>query len=352
VTATGNRIAKGIAGPGDLVTYLPLDFSFTVRGVLNKVNPCLFIIAETEIWPNLIRCLFRKNIPVILVNGRVSDASFRGYCAIRFLLKPVLRRISLFCVQSGRDQQRLEYLGAAPDRIRVTGNMKFDIQEPLVLKTDHLLHLGLRPEERLLAAGSTHPGEEEIILNAYKDLLTEFSYLRLLIAPRHPERARDIEKLVLKYGFHPVFISTFGRTAHDPSTALGAGARRTTVFILDTIGALIHYYALADIIFVGGSLVKKGGHNILEPASLGKPIIFGPHMFNFRDIADLFLMHQAALQIDGRDGLKGALRGILVSTPKAEALAIKSRQLVSVNRGATGKNMGLISSYLRSFAGG
>ena len=210
VTATGNKIAKGIAEKTDFVTYLPLDFSFIVKRVINKIRPSLFIIAETEIWPNLISYLARLNIPIVIVNGRISDSSFRGYLMIKFLLRPILNKISLFCVQTQRDAQRLIGLGVSGDKINITGNMKFDFKDYTDLKkdyTDYRLKLGLNPKEKLLVMGSTHPGEEEIILNVYQGLNKEFPDLRLLIAPRHPERAKDIEKIVIKYGLNLVRVS-------------------------------------------------------------------------------------------------------------------------------------------------
>ncbi|MCX5703052.1 MAG: 3-deoxy-D-manno-octulosonic acid transferase, partial [Candidatus Omnitrophica bacterium] len=273
VTNTGNKIAQGLAGGGDFVTYLPLDFSFIVRSVINRINPSVFVIAETEIWPNLISYLSRKKIPVITVNGRISDASFKGYLSIKFLLKPILEKVTLFCVQSERDAQRLSCLGVSQDKIRITGNMKFDIKgHKIEGLADYRLKLKLGPQDKLLVAGSTHPGEEELILEAYKDLCRDFGDLKLVIAPRHPQRCKEVAKIVSRAGFRSVFISSL--PAQCPS------CMTSPVFLLDTVGQLVSFYALADIVFVGGSLVKKGGHNILEPASCAKPILFGPYMFN------------------------------------------------------------------------
>ncbi len=334
VTTTGNKIAKTIVGDSDFVTYLPLDFSFIVKSVLNKIRPSLLILAETEIWPNLISSLATRNIPIIVVNGRISDSSFRGYLMIKFLLKFILNKVSLFCVQSQRDAQRLSCLGVSSDKINITGNMKFDVTD----YTDFRRKPGLiSPKEKLLVAGSTHPGEEGIILNVYQGLIREFPDLRLLIAPRHPERAKDIEKIVIKYGFMPFGISQLnGQT--------GEQANRQTVFILDTIGQLINYYAIADIVFVGGSLVKKGGHNILEPAFLGKPILFGPHMFNFCDIAELFLKNQAAILAHNPRELKEKIKDLLNNSSRAMQLSWRSKKLILENQGATQRNLNLIKN--------
>jgi len=338
VTSTGNKIAESMARGSDFVTYLPLDFSFIVKGVINKIKPSLLILAETEIWPNLISYLARLNIPIVIVNGRISDSSFRGYLSIKFLLKPILNKINSFCVQTQRDAQRLIRLGVSQDKIEITGNMKFDFKDCTDLKkdyTDYKRKLSLGADEKLLVAGSTHSGEEGIILNIYKKLLDEFSYLKLLLAPRHPERAKEVEKMVLKNGFRPLRISQL-------SGQKGIRAFGHSVFILDTIGQLMHYYAIADIVFVGGSLVKKGGHNILEPASLGKPILFGPHMFNFRDIAELFLKNQAAILVHNPEELKEKIKDLLINAEKTRKFSQRALELILENRGATQRDLKLI----------
>ncbi|MFH0913656.1 MAG: 3-deoxy-D-manno-octulosonic acid transferase [Candidatus Omnitrophota bacterium] len=341
VTPTGNRIAKGFAASADFVAYLPLDFSFITRGVVNRINPALFIIMETEIWPNLIRHLKQRNIPMVLANARISDRSFKGYRMIKFLLKPILGRISLFCAQTQADAQRLARLGAPEDKIKITGNMKFDIADYAGTKTnqeDLKLKLGLGVQDKLLVCGSTHPGEEEIILGAYAKLLGEFPSLRLLIAPRHPERAKEIEKLVLKNGFPSLSISNI---CLKPNTD-----NLRPVFILDTIGELISFYAIADVVFVGGSLIKKGGQNILEPAGIGKPVIFGPHMFNFRDIAGLFLENKAAVLARNQKELEASIRDLLHDPQRMAGLAQRARALIAQNQGATRRNLEIISKYL------
>jgi 3-deoxy-D-manno-octulosonic-acid transferase len=336
VTSTGNKIAKGIAGEDDFVTYLPLDLSFIVRCVLDRVNPSLFIIVETEIWPNLLSYLYRKNIPSVVVNGRISDRSFRGYLSIKFLLKPILNKVNLFCVQTPRDASRLTCLGVSGNKIQITGNMKFDnadytdkIITDYADKYKTLLRLG--KVEKLWVAGSTHPGEEEIILSAYRKLLAEFPDLRLLIAPRHPQRSKQVEKLIAKFGFGTMFISTLNLT---PKTY-----NPRPVFILDTVGELLYFYSIADIVFVGGSLVKTGGHNILEPASLAKPILFGPYMFNFKDIADLFLEKKAGILVRNEEELKMVIKDLLSNPSKITQFCQFAKELILENQGATRKNL-------------
>ncbi|MFC1674487.1 3-deoxy-D-manno-octulosonic acid transferase [Candidatus Omnitrophota bacterium] len=344
VTPTGNKIAKTLAGPQDFVTYLPMDLGFIVHKVISRVRPSLFIIVETEVWPNLISCLHRKKIPIAVVNGRISDSSFKGYSRIKLLIRMVLRKVDLFCVQTERDKDRLISLGVDRGNIQATGNMKFDNlifdEEKVTGSVDKYRHLlGITKDEKLLLAGSTHPGEEEIILNTYKNLLGDFPDLRLLIAPRHPERSAQIAGLIEKYGFEPERISLL---EDESETRLG----KKMVFVLDTIGQLIYFYALADIVFVGGSLTKKGGQNILEPTSLGKPVICGPHMFNFRDIADLFISKDAILLARDQEELSLRISSLLKDPSLVSALAGKAKAIISKNRGATAKNLDFITKSI------
>lgn len=337
VTATGNKVARGLIREGDFLTYLPLDFSFIVKGVIRKIDPCLFIIAETEIWPNLITCLCKREIPIVTVNGRISDSSYSGYRAIRLLIRPILKRVRKFCVQSDTDALRLGNLGVDKENIKVTGNVKFDSNLETMVELDPLagrkkLWLGL--DDKLLVCGSTHPGEEELIIKAYKELLPTFPKLKLLIAPRHPERSKDIGRLISQNAFMPVFISNISGACptciHNP------------IFILDIMGELLNYYSAADIVFVGGSLVKTGGHNILEPASLRKPVIFGAHMFNFRDITKLFLENKAGVMVADSNELAAKAKEILGSNLLAKQLVERAYELIIKNRGATKKNIEVI----------
>ncbi len=342
VTPTGNKIASDIAKGTDLVTYLPLDFSFVVKKVINKINPCLFIIAETEIWPNLICRLHKNNIPVVIINARISDKSFKGYTAAKFFVKQILSKVDLFCAQTQRDAERLIDLGAFKHKVKVTGNLKFDNTKYTVSQEDYSGYkqkLGVGEHDKLLVAGSTHEGEEEIVLSSYKVLLKEFPDLKLLIAPRHPERANEIEKIVIKNGFSLVRISQPPPNGGVPPEAALADLNRQTIFILDTVGQLMNYYAVGDIIFVGGSLIKKGGHNILEPASLGKAVIFGPYMFNFRDIADLFINAKACILIHTAEELKTAVRNLLTNPYKIEELGKNGRNIIMQNQGAAARTL-------------
>lgn len=339
VTVTGNKIAKEIAKEGDFVTFLPLDFSFIVRKVIRKIKPCLFIIAETEIWPNLISFLKKENVPVISINARISDSSFKGYSRIKPLISPVLRKIDFFCVQTDIDAERLNSLGVSTDKISVTGNMKFDRRLASDISAqDCRKKLGLQAADRIFVAASTHEGEEEAALTAYKELLNKFQDLKLLIAPRHPERSAQVADIVASFGFRPLFTSNL---PYECPTCI-----TEPVFILNTVGELMSYYSAADVVFVGGSLMKVGGHNILEPASLAKPVITGEHMFNFRDITDLFVKNSACIVVHDQVGLRIAVRKLLEDRKYAQELAARALSVVKSNQGATNRSLEVVKRYL------
>jgi len=351
ITTTGNRIVHSFKQPGDLLFYLPLDLSFITRMVIAKLKPCVCIIVETEIWPNLIYQLSKMDVPTILVNARISNRSFLGYRMIKPLIKPLLNKMQLFCVQSYQDARRLSVLGAASDKLKITGNMKYDIIDFKRDDADYRLRLGLSKTDQLFVIGSTHPGEEEVILDVYKRLISEFPRLRLLIAPRHPERASEIESLIEKFGFRASRVSRLSVSeakASDVTTGNTSpvSSCAKTIFLLDTIGELLFFYAIADIVFVGGSLIKKGGHNILEPAYLSRPILFGPHMFNFRDMSDSFLSKQAARMVGGEEELFQTIRFLLDNPSELETMGSRARQLVLENQGATKRNVGIIKAAL------
>ena len=352
VTPTGNAIAKGIAGKNDFVTYLPLDLSFIVRRTLARINPRMLVIVETELWPNLIYFAAKRGIPIAVVNARLSDRSFACYRMAKFLVAPLLNRVSVFCVQTARDAEKLRLLGLKPEKIRMTGNMKFDItvkdyDELRKDYQDYRLSFGIGSKEKLLVAASTHTGEEQMVLGIYSRLRGEYPNLRLLIAPRHPERSPEVERFARAAGVEPVLVSRIStRVAHSVPAAPQEGASGR-VFILDTIGKLMYFYAISDIVFVGGSLVPKGGHNILEPASLGKPVIFGKYMHNFRDIAGLFLSDHAALMAADEAQLEREIRRLLAEPAASDALGSSAREIINRNKGATARNRELLRNLLQ-----
>lgn len=330
VTATGHRIVRQYARKEDFVTYLPFDISFILKKVLRKVSPCVFVIVETELWPNLINTLAAMRIPTVVVNGRISDRSFRGYRIAGRLLKPLVRKLTAIMAQSEQDAQRFLALGALPERVHIAGNMKFDAVRQLEAGADYPAlrrRLGLDTGDLLWVAGSTHRGEEEMIMRVYNDLHGRFCGLRLLLAPRHPERCEQVEQAVRAYHFDAV------RTSSIEPPQLRSFSRRT-VFLLDTVGELVHYYGAGDFVFVGGSLVKKGGHNILEPAALAKPVFFGPHTGNFRDIADMFLQRQAARCVRNEEELSEQLQVLLDDPAAGREVGQRAYRLVHENTGS------------------
>ena len=333
-TKTGNDIAKKVL-PRDVDKfYFPLDFSFTVKKTLNTINPSSVLILETEIWPNLIIELSKRNIPVAIINGRLSDKSFKGYKKIRFFMKGILERINLFCMQSVEDAERIKKLGAPQERVKVTGNMKLDIKtfpEPFDKS-----ELGIKEGDELLVAGSTHKGEDEIVLDIYKNLLDKMPNLRLLIAPRHIDKADVIKKIAEEKGFKALLRSSV-KKGHTG---------KKEVIILDTMGELSRIYSLATIVFMGGSLIKRGGHNLVEPAIFKKPIVFGHYMFNFRDMAKLFLERNAAREVKDENALFDTLKSLFEDSEKRALLGQNARKIIEDSKGAIQKNTNVLASLL------
>ncbi len=314
-TKTGADLARRVLNENILKFYFPLDFSFVARRVANFINPSLLVVMETEIWPNLILELSRRKIPIVLINGRISDRSFKGYKKIKFFFKDILERVSLFLMRSEKDGEFIKVLGAPGENVRVTGNMKFDIEKTRDGIARTKSDLGIGESEELLIAGSTHGGEEEIVLDVYSHLAKEFQNLRLLIAPRHIDRAKTIKKMVERMGLK-------------------------NILVLDTFGELSRLYRLATIVFMGGSLVKRGGHNIVEPAVFGKPIVFGPYMFNFRDMARSFLENKAAIKVKNSKVLLGTLEMLLKDGNRRTILGRNAKELIDRSKGATERNIG------------
>ncbi|MCQ9206989.1 MAG: 3-deoxy-D-manno-octulosonic acid transferase [Omnitrophica bacterium] len=336
-TKTGSLIARKIIAENIPKFYFPLDFSFVVRRALDRINPSILIVMETEIWPNLILELSGRKIPVVFVNGRISERSYRGYRRIKFLFGRILKKVTLFSMQAAADAERIIALGAPRTNVKVTGNMKFDTNPPKTTAPPTGRN-AVGENGELIIAGSTHSGEEEVILDAYSGLAKEFGNLRLLIAPRHIDRVGAIKKLVWQAGFIPVLLSEVKVSE--------AGHSGKTVFILDTHGELSQLYSIATIVVMGGSLIKRGGHNIVEPARFGKPIIFGSFMFNFRDMARLFLENEAALQVKDATELICALRSLLKDRERRDSLGRAAKKLIDENTGATERNIREVCALL------
>jgi 3-deoxy-D-manno-octulosonic-acid transferase len=337
-TSTGQEVARKKWGKN--VFYYPLDFPGTVKRTLNYVQPDVFIAMETEIWPNLFRRAHRQGVPVLLLNARISNRSFRGYRRIKFLLKAVFSKVSMFGAQTAEDGDRLRKLGVENQKVIVTGNTKFDSAgtDSSKERLDYFESmLGLR-EKDVIVFGSTHPGEEEIILEACKAISKDFSGIRFILCPRHPERGDKVEELVK---------TTFFKTIRRSELKGDRKIKDEDFIIVDTVGELSTIYGLADIVFVGGSLIPKGGQNIIEPAFWGKPILFGPHVYNFREIVRAFLEKDAACQVRDGEELKEKLIFFLTHKEKAVEMGNRAKGLILASRGASQKNAELILKYIQ-----
>jgi 3-deoxy-D-manno-octulosonic-acid transferase len=336
-TVTGNAVAKKSVRGVDGLFYAPFDFPHAVRRALEVLNPSLLVLVETELWPNLVHEARRRGTRIALVNGRISPRSFPRYRLVRRLLGRVLSEIDLFLMQGEAHAERMRALGAPADRVQVTGNLKFDAVEPgrLPERLARLLQGGPAPRP-LWVAGSTVGGEEELVLSAFHRVRERVPQARLLVAPRHPERFAAVPALVEAAGFR-----CLRRSALDP-----AAWRDGEVLLLDTLGELAQVYALASVVFVGGSLVPSGGHNILEPAVAGKAVVVGPHMENFQEIADQFRSESAIVQVASPDELAREVSALLLDEGRRRGLGERARDLVGRNRGAVSRTTEALSSLL------
>jgi 3-deoxy-D-manno-octulosonic-acid transferase len=329
-TRTGQELARDRFGP-DRVFYCPLDLPWAVRATLNALQPRLLILAETEFWPNLLSGCFRRGIPVAVVNARISDRSWPRYRRLRALWKPFLERLSRVLAQSETDAERLKAIGCSLERVTVAGNLKFDVRAAVEAEATRLLK-ALAPTLRLVVAGSTLEGEEAVLVEAWPRLLEADPQLALILAPRHPERFGAVAALLNRAGIHWVKRSDWRSQPAEAGKPLLPGE----IVLLDTIGELASVYSLAAVAFVGGSLIPAGGHNPLEPAQFGVPIVMGPHYANFRAITDDLRAHQA-LRIAAKETLAVTLINLLIDTASANAMGERARQIFNRQAGATGR---------------
>jgi len=318
--------------------YLPFDLWWVVRRVVERVGARLFVLVETDLWPNLLRYLSRQGTLTVLVNGRISDRSFPRYRLFRPFLGSTLFQVSRFCMQAEEDARRLLILGAQPDRVRVTGNLKLDqpIEISLGEERTSLRHrLGWVPQGPVWIAGSTHRGEEEILLRVFGQLRRRFPELYLIVAPRHPERGGEVTALAQGAGWRT------GRRS-----LVGAVSAKTDVFVLDTIGELSGFYSLGTFAFVGGSVVPLGGHNPVEAAQRGLPVVFGPHMTNFRDIAAILRESGGGFQVASEAGLAERLERWLQAPEVCAQDGERAKRALSGHRGAARRTLEVIRELL------
>ncbi len=339
-TLTGNKLAKEKYKGKAKIIYFPVDISLILQRFLKKIKPIIFISAETELWPNLIRQLQKKKIPFLIINGRISDQAFARYKLIKPIVKTILSDCSQIGVQNEKYRKRFIELGAKPSQVLITGNLKFNnIKlnqkkiEDFKQKYNPIMKLN---SQRLLVAASTHSPEEDMILDIYKDIYLAKN-LSLLIAPRHPQRASDIQRIALAKGFKPILISKISQFKNEENN----------IFILDTIGQLLYFYSICDLCFVGGSFSGSGGHNILEPIYLLKPVIFGPSMENFSDISEIVINNSAGIQVNSPKQLKEKIITLLDDKNKCLDYA-KAAINVFKNSDSLNKNFRLILNQIKS----
>lgn len=342
VTETGREaVEQRLAGVAEH-RYAPLDFSWAVTGMVDRLRPRLYLFVETELWPNLLWALRDRRVPAILVNGRLSSRSFRrqDIAGIRAFYRSVLRSVTLCLMQSDRDRERITALGADPARVQTTGNIKFD--QPLPEKSDDRSlrrSLGVNEREQLFLAGSTHEGEEELLLSAYGQVAKIHPSLVLMMAPRHLERVDRVEAMIRERGFLALRKSQMCGAVEGPR-----------VIILDTRGELARAYGEAAVAFVGGTLVPVGGHNLLEPAVWGKPVLFGPYTDHCAEVAALLSEAGGGRRVGGVDDLVRNLSEWLGDRRACETVGQVARRVVLDNQGALNRSLEMIETCLNPAA--
>jgi 3-deoxy-D-manno-octulosonic-acid transferase len=332
-TRTGQSLARERFGARRCF-YFPLDLPWVVHGVLRVLHPRLLLLAESELWPNLLTACERADVPVMVVNARISDRSLPRYRRLRPLWRPFLRKLMLVLAQSEEDARRFVSIGAPAERVRVGGNLKYDARTFAVVAPLRQFQDQLSEGARVLVAGSTLEDEEAALLRAWPAICEQMPAV-MVLAPRHPERFDRVAALVVEQGVPLVRRSTWKRDA------VAAGS----VFLLDSMGELAGWYWLADVAFVGGSLVAAGGHNPLEPARFGKPVVMGPHFENFRQAVRL-LRDRDALLIAERDQLGAVIAELLTDTERAAAMGARGREVFAQQAGATGRAAAAVMQLL------
>ena len=337
VTPTGAARVRSLFGDSVQLCYMPFEFPNAIRSFFKAVNPEAALIMETEIWPNLYRACGIRQIPLILVSARISPKSVPGYRKFLPLIRATLSHGIVIAAQSQPDADRFLALGADPDRTCVMGNIKFDVEpDPDVISKGKVAREELFGDRPVWIAASTHEGEEELVLDVHRELRARHPDLLLVLVPRHPERFKAVGDLVESMGF-----SLVARTARQP-------AGDASVFLCDTMGEVPMFYVASDVAFVAGSLVPIGGHNLLEPAMLGIPIVTGPHNFNAQDVADLFVELGACRRVADTDELVTTVSELLSDPEQAARLGSTGRSVLDENRGALERLLVLLEPLLTS----
>lgn len=331
VTDTGQSVAQERMGNVARIIYLPFDILFIFRRAIRLHRPTMFVNMETELWPNMFRAMHEAGVPIVLLNGRISDKSFRGYKRISFYLKGLFKKVSLFCMQDEVYAQRIVLLGAEENRVTITGSLKFDLK----VRDEHLEWAQeFASHGMVLVAGSTHRGEEELLADVYAKLSGQVQGLRMIIAPRHPQRADEVASMLETKG-----VRFKRRSEMDSGSRMDA-----PVILLDTVGELSSVYRVADLVVMGGSFIPHGGQNPLEPAYWGKTVLCGPSMWNFPFVKEFYELG-AVLKTDKED-LYHDLLELSKDASKRDAVGKKARELMIKNQGATEHALGEIEKRI------
>lgn len=335
MTPTGAERVKSVFGETVMHAYLPYDLPGAIKRFINTMHPVVCIIMETELWPNMLAVCHQYKIPVSLLNARLSEKSAKGYQRIAPLTRNMLQQINLIASHGKQDALRFIALGAPESRMNVTGNIKFDIEIPAEIPAkSELLREQLGKDRFIWIAASTHEGEEEMILAAHAKLRAINPDALLMLVPRHPDRFDAIAKLSGQ------MFSTVRRSKNESCTA------NTAVYLGDTMGELLILYGAADVAFVAGSLIPRGGHNMLEPAALGKPILTGEYLFNFAEISELFVIAQAMQKVKDVDALAAQLIFLMQHPDEQRKMGERALQVVAENRGALARQVALVNTLI------
>jgi 3-deoxy-D-manno-octulosonic-acid transferase len=349
-TSTGYTLAFERLPPEVELMYFPQDFPPCVRRAYELIRPDFVVLIESELWPNHIWQARQRGLPVFLINARISPRSARRYRKLRWLFRHVFGQLALVCAQSREDAEQFIALGAPRDRVHTTGNMKYDASMPhasvqTVDPVQLLRQIGVSPSQPIIVAGSTHPGEEEILFELFTELRKTFPQLFLVVVPRHVERTREVIEAANRRHIKYVL-----RT--DINSRLTPTARPYDCLLVNTTGELRSFYKIATVIFVGKSLVGRGGQNIVEAAATGQPVVFGPHMQNFKAIAEQFVAEGACIQVTDSETLRRAFKELLENPARRKQIAAAARRVIEANLGATRRNVELIAQALGKFAFG
>ena len=354
-TDTGFSRANELFGANHSVFYFPLDFSLVMRRAFDNIRPAICLLVELEVWPNFVQIAHQSNIPVVIINGRISDRSFSKYKKIKPVVKNIFRKVNLVLAQTDQYAQRFKEIGCLAEKVIVTGSLKYDtaqvtdkvegadiLAEQLFGKIDNRQSTIDNP---LWVAGGTGPDEEKIIIDTYLKLKKQFHNLRLAIIPRKPERFDEVAQLIKQYGLEVLRYSEL-KAAMTKSTIDNRQSTIDTVILGDTMGDLRKFYSVADIIFVGRSLVPMGGSDMMEAAALGKCTIFGPYAFNFQQAVDDLLANQGAIMVRDEQDLLRTMQKCLLEPAFAATIARNGQQIIRKNQGATLKTIECISKFL------